>query len=147
MAWWIWLLIGVGLGIIELTSVTFVLLWFAVAAVVTAALTYVLHPLWAQLLVYGVISTGFYLATRPLVHKWRGTKNYSNHLQTRLGQTGTVVSGAQPGGFATVRIEGELWSATCRTPLQAGQSIVVEAADGAVLHVILAPEVEEAKHL
>ena len=144
MAWWIWLLIGVALGIVELTSVTFVLLWFAVAAVVTSALTLVLHPLWAQLLVYVVISVGLYLVTRPLAHKWRGTKTYSNHLQSRLGQTGTVVSGAQPGAFATVRIEGELWSATCRTTLQAGQSIVVQAADGAVLHVALAPDKEEA---
>ncbi len=140
MEWWIWLVLGVGIGIVELSSVTFVLLWFAIAAVVTAALAPVVHSLWVQSLIFAVLSLGMYFASRPLAKKWRRTRTFSTHLETRVGHTGVVVSGAEPGGFATVRIEGELWSATCTEPLRAGASVIVKDAEGAILKVAPAPD-------
>ncbi|MDQ0191348.1 NfeD family protein [Alicyclobacillus cycloheptanicus] len=137
MAWWIWFVIAVVLGVIELTSVTFVLLWIAIAALLASVSTIVIPSLWGQAVVFAVASIILYLASRPLARRWkRSRRPYETHLASRVNQTGVVVRGALPGAFATVRVQGELWSATCTERLEPGQQVIVTDASGTVLTVV-----------
>lgn len=145
MAWWVWLILSVVLGVIELTSMTFVLLWIAIAALLTCALTPIVPQFWVQVLIFAAASVILYAVTRPLARRWRKSGSYTTHLESRLNQRGVVVSGGPAGSFATVRIQGELWSATSHDALQAGQTVVVTGADGPVLSVKLADQVEGAQ--
>lgn len=136
MAWWIWLLIAIVLGIIEVSSVTFVLLWIAIAALLTAFITPVIANAWVQLAVFVVVSVVLYLVTRPLARKWR-TKgdHYPTRQETMVNQTGVVVSGSRPDALSTVRIHGELWSAEAPGELLEGEEVVVKSVTAAVLKV------------
>ena len=139
MYWWEWLIIAAVLGAVEMASVTFVLLWIAIAAAVTAVLTPFVHPWWMQGLIFAILSLVLFIATRPLVRRWRQSSgHYESHLETRANRSGVVVSGGAPGTFATIRVEGELWSATCEQPLTAGDHVIVRHAEGTVLRVELA---------
>lgn len=135
VAWWIWLIIALGLGIIEVTTFTLVLLWVAIAALATAVLSPIVPNIWVQLLVFVVASTALLSVTRPLVRKWKQTKTFPNRYEMMEGKTGIVVTVAQPGAFATVRVEGELWSAKSEHPLRAGQSVVVLSSTATILTV------------
>lgn len=135
MTWWIWLIVSLIVGIIELTTMTFVLLWIAVAGALTTVLSLVLPELWAQVLVFAIVSVVLVVITRPLVRKWKQAKTFPNRLETMIGKTGVVVTPAEPGAFATVRIEGDLWSAESASQLHAGQSVVVHKASATVLTV------------
>lgn len=136
MAWWVWLLIALVLGIIELSSVTFVLLWVAVAALVTTVLTPVVHNIWSQLFVFAVISVVLFFATRPLARKWRNSgKRYPERLETVLNKTGVVVTDGGSDKLATVRVQGELWSAESEVELHEGDHVIVKSANAAVLKV------------
>lgn len=135
MHWWIWLIIAFVIGIIEVSSVTFVLLWFAIAALVTAFFGLAIHNVWIQLLVFAVLGVALFLATRPLARKWKQKKSYPDRTETMVGLTGVVVTGEEPGAFATVRVQGDLWSARSNSRLVAGQKIIVRAASATVLTV------------
>jgi membrane protein implicated in regulation of membrane protease activity len=136
LAWWIWLIIAFAVGIIELATVTFVLLWIAIAAFVTTPLSLVVHSLWVQLLIFAVISVGLYLATRPMARRWKDKRRYpSTRLEALAGEMATVVKGAAPGKMATIRVHGELWSAESDVVLQPGQEVRITRAESSVLFV------------
>jgi membrane protein implicated in regulation of membrane protease activity len=135
VAWWIWLIIAFGIGIIEVTTFTFVLLWIAIAALITAILTPVVPSIWVQLLLFVVVSTALLFATRPLARKWRQTRTYPSRYETMQGKVGVVVTEAQPGAFGTARVEGELWSTKCDHPLRVGQQVVVTSSTATVLTI------------
>ena len=135
MAWWAWLIIAFVIGIVEVSSFTFVLLWFAIAAFVTALLSTGVHDVWIQLLVFAVLGVALFVATRPLARKWKQQKSYPDRSDTMIGKTGVVVTAAEPGAFATVRVQGDLWSARSNSELKPGQPVMVRAASATVLTV------------
>jgi membrane protein implicated in regulation of membrane protease activity len=135
MAWWVWLVVAFAIGIIEVTTLTFVLLWIAIGAFVTALLTPFVTSPWVQLLIFAVVSIVLLVATRPLSRKWKQRRTYPARTDNLIGETGVVVTEGQPGAFATVRVKGDLWSARSDHPLRPGQTIVVVAASSTVLTV------------
>lgn len=137
MAWWVWLIIAFALGIVELSSVTFVLLWFAIGALVTAFVSLAIHDVWLQLLVFAVLGLALFVASRPLTRKWKRVKSYPDRSETLIGKTGVVVAASEPGAFATVRVQGDLWSARSNSKLEPGQNIIVRAASATILTVEL----------
>lgn len=135
MQWWIWLIIAFAIGIVEVSTFTFVLLWFAIAALVTTFFSLGIHDVWLQLLVFAVLGVALFLATRPLARKWKQKKSYPDRSDTMIGKTGVVVTGVEPGAFATVRVQGDLWSARSNSKLEPGQNVIVRAASPTVLTV------------
>ncbi len=136
LAWWIWLIVAFGIGIIELATVTFVLLWMAIAALVTAVLSLAITGVWAQFFIFAIISVGLYFATRPLAQRWRNKRRYpASRMEGMVGERALVVKGAQPGRLATVRVNGELWSAQSTVSLEPGHWVVIVRAESSVLFV------------
>jgi membrane protein implicated in regulation of membrane protease activity len=135
VAWWIWVVIALVIGIVEVTTFTFVLLWIAIAGLITALLTPVVTNVWMQLLVFAIISTILFTVTRPLARRWKQNRTYERPNETIVGQIGYVVSEARLGTFATVRVQGDLWSAQASVGLQVGQQVIVESASSTVLTV------------
>ncbi|MCL6517831.1 NfeD family protein [Alicyclobacillus sp.] len=140
MAWWIWLVVAFAIGIVEVATFTFVLLWIAIGAFITAVLSPLIGSVWGQLLLFAIVSTVLLVATRPLVRRWRQRRTYPERRETMIHKRGVVVEEAQPGAFATVRVQGELWSARSDHPLRRGQAIVVRDATATVLTVEPAEE-------
>lgn len=138
MAWWIWLLVSLVIGIVELTTLTFVLLWIAVAGVLTSLLSALTTDvgLTVQILFFVIISAALIAVTRPLVKKWRSKADGHESLPHRLaGKMGVVVANTTTTKNAVVRVDGEMWSAVANSPLHIGQQVIVDAATSAVLTV------------
>ncbi|MCL6443316.1 MAG: NfeD family protein [Alicyclobacillus sp.] len=136
VAWWIWLIVALVLGLVEVATITFVLMWIAAGALVTTIVAALTPNIWPQLAVFVVVSGALLWFTRPLARKFRGRKTYpTNRLETMLHKTGVVIEAAKAGKFATVRIDGELWSAESDADLEAGQKVTVVAANTTVLKV------------
>ncbi|MCL6549206.1 MAG: NfeD family protein [Alicyclobacillus sp.] len=135
MAWWVWWALALALGALELATVTFVLLWIAVAAGLTGLLALAVHNLAGQLVLFVAASVGLFALTRRWSQRWRMRRTYPDRLQALVGERAVVVTGTAEGHLATVRVQGELWSAVADEPLHAGQEVVVERADSTVLTV------------
>ena len=67
MTWWMWLLAALLLGIIEVLSITFVFLMFAIGAVAAAITAFFGGGLIAQVVVFVVVSLLLLIVMRPLM--------------------------------------------------------------------------------
>ena len=119
----------------ELTTFTFVLLWIAVAGFITTLLTGLIHSLWAQIGVFVIISVILLIVTRPIAHKWRKQKTYKTRQETLVEKRGVVIAPGEPGKYAMVKVDGDLWSAESIAPLREGQTVVVRSSASTVLVV------------
>ncbi|MBX5437760.1 MAG: NfeD family protein [Alicyclobacillaceae bacterium] len=136
MAWWIWWLLAFALGAIELLTLTFVLLWIAIAAWLTGLFALAVPNLLYQTIVFVVAGVGLFVATRRWSRARRRARSDLHASDPLVGQRAVVISGTQAaGGLATVRVRGEVWSAVSDEPLVAGDEVVVERADSPVLRV------------
>ncbi|MCY0874753.1 MAG: NfeD family protein [Firmicutes bacterium] len=140
MSPWIWFGLALVLGIIELMSTTFILLWVAIAAVVTGLLSFPMHFFDWQLIVFVVLSVVLLMMTRPLVKRWRsaGSSTYRSSVQDLEGKEGVVMARIANGQAGMVRIEGQVWSARAHHPEQVferGETVCVREADGVYLQV------------
>jgi membrane protein implicated in regulation of membrane protease activity len=135
VSWWIWLVLSVIIGIVELTTFTFVLLWIAVAGFVTTLLTGFIPSLGIQIGVFVIISIVLLIVTRPIAHKWRKKTTYSTRQETLTEKRGVVIAPAESGKYAMVKVDGDLWSAESDFPLYEGQTVIVKSSASAVLVV------------
>jgi membrane-bound serine protease (ClpP class) len=73
---------------------------------------------------------------RRLAKRWRPQTG----AEAMIGQRAEVVTACRPTG--QVRINGELWEATCEAGADVGEETVVQAIEGLTLIVELAPAAE-----
>jgi membrane-bound serine protease (ClpP class) len=74
-----------------------------------------------------------------LARKWRPRVG----PETMIGMRAEVVTPCRPTG--QVRVNGELWEATCATGLNVGDTAIVKQMDGLTLNVEPAPAAESVK--
>jgi len=74
MEWWVWVVCGFALGIVEILVPGFIFVGFAIGAVLTGALIGLglEAGLPVLLLVFAVLSLVAWLLTRRFVGRWRG---------------------------------------------------------------------------
>lgn len=140
-AWQVWLGIALLLGVVEVLTQGYFALWFALAALCTAALSTVVPSPTAQIVTWAVAAS-LLLATsrlwlRPVVPRRQAPaavqKPPSARRDELVGRRGVVVEPVH--GLGTVRVDGELWSARAERPLPAGTRVRVVDLDGTRLIV------------
>jgi membrane protein implicated in regulation of membrane protease activity len=137
MVWWLWVLIGIGLLVVEMaTPGGFFALFFGVGALLTAALAALgVGSVW-QWLAFPVASVGLLVVLRrPLVE--RVGQRPGVRVDEIVGQEVVLLQDLPAGGEARAELRGASWSARSSggVPLHAGQRCRVERIDGLVLWV------------
>ncbi|MFD3684135.1 NfeD family protein [Nocardiopsis sp. NPDC058631] len=112
-AWLIWLILAVGLGIVEIFTLTFVLGLLAVAALVAALLGAVGLPLAVQIIGFtATAAAGIYLV-RPLVQRQlRRGPDARSGAAALVGRSAVVLQEVD-GDRGRIKLSGEEWSARC----------------------------------
>lgn len=130
---WHWLVLGFSLMIAEIFIPTFASLWFGAAAVIVAALAWLLPiPLLFQVLIWLTLSVLFMFAwvkyIKPLSINRKKAGQSSDLI---IGETGMIVVKPQKGISGMVRFNVPIWGADewpCRTAgmnVEAGDRVVV----------------------
>jgi inner membrane protein len=134
---WFWLLVGVMLGAAEILVPGFFLIWFAVAAIITGMLTFLLPisvavqtGLFAVLAVGAVYAGRRWLSSNPIISSDPKLNNRGARL---TGEIVTVVE-AIDHGTGRVKVGDSVWSAR-GVDAGVGDRVRVTGADGAVLLV------------
>lgn len=136
-----WILLAIGLAVIEMVSVTFFPIFFAVSAVIAAGLELAdVDPLyqWAVFGIGGLVLSGL---LRPIAKKQleKGPSLQSNidQLNGRSGTVTTPIDGRA--GTGAVTIDGEIWSAKPYgndfAQIAAGVDVQIQEVRGATLIV------------
>lgn len=139
MPWWAWILAGVILLLLELTVGTFYLFFLGMAAIAVGlfVLFGIGGPLWLELLLFVILSTGLVLMLRrPLVGKFK-VQSGSRDIDALVGELAVAAEVIVPGGVGKVHMRGSGWNAknVGERSLAPGQTCRVEEVNGLVLSV------------
>lgn len=144
MSWVWWVVIAVGLGIVELLTVDLIFLMLALAALCAALASALGAPLIVQVAVFAVVALILLFLVRPWAkaHLARSTPNIHTNAMSLLGMD-AVVTHPLEGDDGRIRLDGEIWSArtTSGASLPVGTPVTVTAIDGATA-IVTAKNIE-----
>lgn len=135
----VWLVVGVGLLLVEVFTLTIVLGLLGVAALVAAAVAALDVGAVGQAVAFAGTSAALLIFARPPVQRMlnRGDDGRSSDARALAGSTATVVERVSD-ETGRVRLNGELWRARPYAgggPIEAGRPVSVAAVEGATLLV------------
>jgi inner membrane protein len=148
MDWWIWLIVGLALlGAELLTPGGFFVFFFGLAALAVGGLSSLGlgGQLWAQGLLFSVLSVGSIALFRHRLVRWLGA-HPDRPVDSLVGAVGTMQESLAPDGVGKVELRGTAWTArnVGSRFLQPGERCRVTRVDGLTLMVRAESDTEEA---
>jgi hypothetical protein len=144
LLWWHWMVLGLGLALVELALVSFFVIWFALGAVFTGIVLLLLPTLGftAQMLIWTLAS----VVMTVLWFKYFRNANRTQVGQAdgALGEIGVLVRAIEPLGVSSLRGEvrfqkpimgADVWPCLADEAIAAGERVKVVAVDGQLLKV------------
>jgi membrane protein implicated in regulation of membrane protease activity len=114
MAWWLWVLMGLGLLALELfTPGGFYVLFFGVGAVVVGALVGLgwVGPPWTEWLIFSVISILSLVFFRRPVLAWFSAGDRDHAIDQLEGELAVPLEDLAPGAVGKAELRGAAWTA------------------------------------
>jgi inner membrane protein len=139
MPWWLWILAGLVLFGIEALTPTLHIAFFGLGAIVVGILVGfgVDIPLWAQLLLFSLISVASLgLMRKPLLRRFR-LDGRPDAIDTLVGEPADVVEPIAPRGRGKAELRGTTWTAENLSDqtVERGVRCVVERVEGLTLFI------------
>ena len=142
LVWIAWLIVGVGLIIAEIFTLSFFLLWFGIGALAAALAGMLGAPFVLQFVIFAVVSIALTAMSRTIF------ANYLSHgdensvkmgVESLPGQIGTVTD-ASKGALheSAVKVYGSTWTAypaDGETLLEEGEKVEVVSIKGSSIYV------------
>jgi membrane protein implicated in regulation of membrane protease activity len=140
MQWWIWLVFGFGLIVLELALPTFFILWFGVGAVLVSLLAYLLPNLQLdmQVLLWAVFSSiTTLLWFKVLRRKKPDTRWTADNVIGEVGLLTAQVSEFQKGRvrFQKPILGNEEWVCVADAQIPSGERVRIAAIEGNIVRV------------
>lgn len=144
-----WMLMAIGLAVIEMISITFFPIFFTVSALVALGLQLAGAPDWTQWLAFGAGGLLLSAGLRPVAKRQlESGPTLKSRTEQLIGRT-AVVTAAIDGrsGVGTVSIDGQTWSAkplAGLTEIPYGVDVEIHEVQGAT--VVVAPSERTGVH-
>lgn len=138
MPWWSWVLVGLGLLVVETVSSAGLFgLFFGFAAIVVGAAEAagLAGPAWAQWLLFAAVGAAATAALRARVKRRLAVPEA--RVDPVVGEVAVALEDLPPRAFGRAELRGAPWQAlnASDAPLARGQRCRVDAVDGLVLHL------------
>ena len=132
--WLVWLIIAAILFVGEIITAGFLLLWFAIAAIVAMLVSFITTNLFIQTLIFLIVSVILIIFTRPLLSKYTKGDNTVMNSQTIVGKTAIVTEDISLlNSIGQINVDGEIWSAKTYNPdltIPKGSRVEIIGIDG-----------------
>jgi inner membrane protein len=145
LAWWHWMVLGLGLGLLELVVPAFFVIWFGLGALLVgvAMLAVPGMAFSVQILLWTAASVAMTVLWFKVLRKDAG-KTRSGQADEALGEIGVLVRAVEPLGIESARGEvrfqrpvmgSDVWPCLADEAIAAGERVRVLAVDGQILKV------------
>jgi len=145
LAWWHWMVLGLGLGLLELVIPSFFIIWFGLGALLVgvAMLAAPGIAFSTQIMLWTLASVLMTVLWFRVFRKDYG-KTRSGQANEALGETGVLVRAVEPLGMESGRGEvrfqkpimgSDVWPCLADEAIAAGERVRVLAVDGQLLKV------------
>jgi len=138
----VWLIIFIGLSVLEMATINLVSVWFAVGALVAAVTALFVEDVTIQIAVFVITSAITLACTQPIVKRLRTRKIIPTNLDRVIGEIGIVTEEITKLTPGEVRVDGKRWSALSTKKIEVGRKVEVLSIDGVKLHVKEIKEVD-----
>ncbi|MCL2024256.1 MAG: NfeD family protein [Coriobacteriia bacterium] len=142
---WIWVVLAAALCIVEMLTLGFFLLPFAIGAAVAAIANFFGANLAIQWMLFVAVSVLMLVILRRFANRVTKTTNVASGVERLIGRTGEVIASHAPEGLFRVRVEREEWNASIESGEQPaiGAKVKVISVDGTRLIVTAYDEESE----
>lgn len=141
LEWWHWMILGLALGLAELATATFFVIWFGLGALLVGLVLLVAPSMGftPQVLLWTMASVIFAVLWFK-VFKKQAIRTRSGQADEVLGEIGVLVRAVEPFQKGEVRFQkpvmgAEMWSCLADEAIAAGERVRVVAVDGQLLKV------------
>lgn len=145
LVWWHWMVVGLGLGLLELFVASFFIIWFALGALLVGVALLLIPNMGfsTQILLWTAASVAMTVFWFKVLRKDAG-KTRSGQADEALGEIGVLVRAVEPLGIESARGEvrfqkpvmgSDVWPCLADEAIAAGERVRVLAVDGQILKV------------
>ena len=139
MEWWLWIIGGLALVVLEVATPTFFIIFFGMGGITVGILARlgIVNAGWMQWALFTVFSVIYLLLFRRRLQK-RVDRTTKHHVDSLVGTLAVARERLSPGIVGRVEVRGTAWSArnTSDQILESGQRCRVESVDGLLLTVV-----------
>lgn len=141
MTWWLWILVGLTLLVVEvIVSGDFYLLFAGLAAIAVGAMVRfgVGGPDWAQWLLFAAFAIVSLLFFRgPLIRKLRSSTRRTHEVDSLVGEIATLMDDLPVSGTGKAEMRGTAWTVRNggNTPIAKGERARVRRVEGLTLWI------------
>lgn len=132
--WVLWLALFLILATVEMLTLDLFFIMMSVGALAALGSFFTGIPLWAQVIVFAVVSLLMIVLVRPIAlrHLRKGPKDQRTNIDRLIGNSATVMEEVTESG-GLIKICGDVWSARSRggDMFEAGAKVTVAHIDGA----------------
>lgn len=131
----VWMIIFIGLILLELGTVNLVSIWFAIGAFASFVLSFWISDVTWQIVLFILVSFVSLLLTKNFVKKIRGREIEATNLDRVIGKIGIVteeITKLEPG---EVKVDGKKWSAISTKKIKVDSKVEILSIDGVKLKV------------
>lgn len=144
-AWWHWMVLGLGLGLLEIVLASFFVIWFGLGALLVGVALIVVPGMAfsAQILLWTAASVAMAVLWFKILRK-NSNRTRSGQADEALGEIGVLVRAVEPLGATSARGEvrfqkpimgADSWPCLADEAIAAGERVKVLAVDGQILKV------------
>lgn len=126
----IWLVLFLVFTLVEATTTTLVTIWFAIGALVALVVLLIGFPVWAQVVVFFVVSISMLVAFLPLVRKKLSVGKAKTNAEDLIGRKVVVKEEIKFNKYGTVSINGVIWAASSDEEIQEEAVVKIVAING-----------------
>ncbi len=129
---------GIGLAILELilgAATAFELLVIGIIFVVGGFIGLITNSFLIALLSITLLSFLYFFGGRNMIRNTFSIETKATNVDAIIGEKAVVVKKITPDEAGQVKVQGEIWRATAKTPLEKGQSVTIDSVSGVTLSV------------
>ena len=131
---YIWLIVVIALGIIEVLTVNLVSIWFVISGIIAMIVSMLTDNLYIQIGVFVIVGILLMPISRKIYKKIKKDKVNTN-IDRIIGMKGIVTEDITKNNIGEVKVDGKRWSAYAKDNITKGEVVKVISINSVKLYV------------
>ena len=121
---YVWFIIALVLGILEVSTTNLVSIWFVISALLSMVVSMFTDNLWIQFGIFVIVGVVLIPLSKKIYKKIK-VGNTSTNFDRIIGMKGIVTEDITKDNIGEVKVDGKCWSAYSDTNIKKGETVKV----------------------
>ena len=131
---YVWLIIAIVLGVVEVVTVNLVSIWFVISSILAMVVSMFTDNLYIQIGVFVIVGVLLMPISKKIYNKIK-KNNVSTNIDRIIGMKGIVTEDITKDAIGEVKVDGKRWSAYSNDSINKGEVVKVVKINSVKLYV------------